>query len=84
MCDRRSEDINANSDDITLFICNNLGIDGEKALFFHLEKWIYVHGVATMIATSYLDWQNDFVSSALTDAYMGLRLRYLEESDESD
>lgn len=83
MCDRRSEDINANSDDITLFICNNLGI-GEKALLFHLEKWIYVHGVATMIATSYLDWQNDFVSSALTDAYMGLRLRYLEESDESD
>ena len=41
-----------------------------------MEMWIYVHGIATMIATAYLEWDLDFISAALTDAYQGLRLRF--------
>ncbi len=52
---------------------STLGIDEERAYLFHLEMWIYVHGIATMIATGYLDWDMQFVSNALTDMYTGLK-----------
>ncbi len=60
-------------------IMQNLGIDEDSAYQLHLELWIYVHGVATMFATSYLDWDMEFVSRALTDVYIGLKLRFTEK-----
>ena len=41
--------------------------------------WLYVHGIAAMIATSYLNWDDAFISGALTDAYVGLKYRYSEK-----
>ncbi len=58
---------------------NNLHISEDRAYLFHLEMWLYVHGIATMLATGYLDWDMAFVSSALTDAYLGLCARFREE-----
>ena len=46
---------------------------------FHLEMWLYVHGIATMIATSYLNWDEAMVSQSLSDAYLGMRSRYMEK-----
>ena len=43
---------------------------------FHLEMWIYVHGIAVMVATSYLDWDWEMISEMMTDAYQGMRERY--------
>lgn len=57
-------------------IQKNTGLSEERAYLFHLEMWIYVHGIATMIATSYLEWDMEFVSQALTDAYFGLKHRF--------
>lgn len=57
-------------------IQKNMGLSRDDAYRFHLEMWIYVHGIATMIATAYLEWDLDFISAALTDAYQGLRLRF--------
>ena len=59
----------------------NLGIDEDAAYLFHLEMWVYVHGIATMIATSYLNWDEDFVSRVLTDAYTGMTMRYTKEKN---
>lgn len=59
-------------------IQSNLGIDEDAAYWFHLEMWLYVHGIATMLATSYLDWDEAFVSRALTDAYNGMKHCYQE------
>ena len=60
-------------------IQKDTGLNQEEAYRFHLEMWIYVHGIATMIATSFLDWDMDYVSQLLTDAYIGLKYRYSEE-----
>ena len=57
-------------------IQKNMGLSRDDAYRFHMEMWIYVHGIATMIATAYLEWDLDFISAALTDAYQGLRLRF--------
>lgn len=57
-------------------IRQNTGISEEQAYRFHIEMWIYVHGIASMLATSYLDFDEETVSVFLTDAYEGLKLRY--------
>ena len=65
-------------------IQKNMGLSRDDAYRFHLEMWIYVHGIATMIATAYLEWDMDFISDALTDAYQGLRLRFLPKETEGE
>ena len=57
-------------------IMKNLGIREDEAFLFHMESWLYVHGIATMIATNYLEWDIEFINKALTDAYLGLKYRY--------
>lgn len=84
MRDRSREKIEENKEEIRplmQLIQQNLGISEDEAYLFHLEMWLYVHGIATMIATSYLDWDDEFVSRVLTDAYMGLKYRYTEGKD---
>lgn len=52
------------------------GLDGETAQLFHLEMWAYVHGIAAMCATGFVDLPWELVSRMLTDAYRGLRKQY--------
>ena len=54
----------------------NLGLDEDTAYLFHLEMWLYVHGIAATIATSYSDWDTALVSRMLTDGFLGLKHRY--------
>ena len=58
-------------------IQQNLGINEEEAYLFHLEMWIYVHGMATMLATSYLELDEEFISRVLTDGYEGMKTQYI-------
>lgn len=79
MCDRNKSEqgkISEEMDVISDFVSKNLGISKDEAIIFHLEMWVYVHGIATMIATGYLDWETDMISRTLSDAYLGLVERY--------
>ena len=64
------------SNDITTMVQNNIGISKERANLFHLEMWAFVHGIATMIATGFLELDWDLISQMLTDSYKGLKQRY--------
>ncbi len=82
MRDRSSEEKKQNNEEIKQIIElieKNTGLNKEDAYLFHIEMWLYVHGIATMIATSYLDWDMEFISKALTDGYIGLKYRYCKE-----
>ena len=57
----------------------NTGLEENEAKLFHLEMWAFVHGIAAMIATDYLDLDWELVSRMLTDAYQGLRKRFGKE-----
>lgn len=79
MRDRTNEKIEENREElrpILSMIMKNLGLTEEEAYLFHMESWLYVHGIATMISTNYLEWDADFIEKALTDAYEGLKHRY--------
>lgn len=81
----RSEERGGVSDmdieDIIAIIKKNVGLDDETARLFHLEMWVYVHGIASMTATGYLSLDCDLVSRMLTDSYQGLLKRYTEKEN---
>lgn len=84
MRDRTGEKISNNSEEIDSLIHmikRNTGLSKEEAYLFHLEMWMYVHGIATMIATAYLEWDWNMISRMLTDAYQGMLKRYTYKED---
>lgn len=79
MRDRSGESIPEGSklnDEMESIVHNNTGLSGIDAKLFHLEMWAYVHGIATMFATSFFDLEWELVSRMLTDSYQGLRKQY--------
>ncbi len=56
-----------------------LELGTDTAERFHAEVWIWVHGVASMLATSYLDLEFDVISDMLSDVYQSLKGRYVNE-----
>ena len=64
------------TEDLESIVHNNTGLEGMDARLFHLEMWAYVHGIATMLATNYLELDTNLISKMLTDAYQGLKKRY--------
>ena len=74
--DETTETEDESLDDIIALISRNTGLREEQARLFHLEMWIFVHGIATMIVTGYLDWEEEYVSRTLTDVYEGLKMRW--------
>lgn len=61
---------------IIALIQDKTGMSFARARLFHLEMWLYVHGIATMLATGYLPWTMEDISAMLTDAFEGLRMRF--------
>lgn len=79
MRDRTNETYNEDSkltDDMESFVHSNTGLDGDSKKLFHLEMWAYVHGIAVMFATDYINLEWDLVSKMLTDCYQGLKKQY--------
>ena len=76
----RSEENNSvdssRDDHMEQLVHTNTGLEGDDVKLFHLEMWAYVHGIATMFATGFLNLEWELVSRMLTDAYQGLRKQY--------
>lgn len=52
-------------------IMDATGLNQENAKKLHLQMWIFVHGIATLIVTSYLDISDELISELMTDTYLG-------------
>ena len=61
---------------IIVMIQQTLGLSREMALEMHLQMWIYVHGIASMIATNYLNFDMAEVSRLISESYYGLQAQY--------
>jgi len=70
---------NALFNQMTSFVQDNTGLTDNAAKLFHLEIWAVVHGIATMLATDYLDLDWALISSMISDVYYGLKRQYLEK-----
>ena len=78
MCDRTE----VHDEDSPLFqmmeglVQESTGLESLEARLFHLEMWAFVHGIATMFATNYLDLPQELVSKMTSDCFQGLRKQY--------
>lgn len=71
---RKREDMNDNPDDlepIYQLLMKSQGLTYEQAQKLHLTSWIFVHGLATQMATQYIDWKEEDLSSLLTLSFQG-------------
>ena len=82
MCDRSGAPVldgTELTDKMEALVHKNTGLAGDDAKLFHLEMWAYVHGIATMFATDFLNLDWELVSKMLTDSYQGLRKQHETE-----
>ena len=66
----------ADDPEIEKLLQKSTGLTDDETKLFHLEMWAYVHGIATMFVTGYLDLDWELVSKILSDAYQGMRKQY--------
>ncbi len=81
MRDRSGEpaaDDRAENAAVIRLIAEKTGLGPDDAWLFHLEMWLFVHGLAATAATKYVDWDRPLISSMLTDVFEGLRARFAE------
>lgn len=79
MRDRANETIPESSelgDQMEAVVQSNTGLSRTDAKLFHLEMWAYVHGIAAMVATGFVNLDWELVSRMLSDAYQGMRKQY--------
>ena len=83
MCDRADKELSPTEDFKTSveIIKKNNGLSEEKATFIHLEVWACVHGIATMLATSFLTFESELIEDMLTDVYQGIRARHASQEN---
>ena len=82
MRDRSTETVpeeTAEENQMHSIVHGNTGLVGPEMKLFHLEMWACVHGIASMIATGFLDLEWDLISRMLTDCYQGLKKQYGKE-----
>lgn len=74
MRDRQNEIVSQkmqdnNMDLILQTICEQLNITKEQAYNIHLNMWVFTHGIASMIATNYVDFTNEQINELLTNQF---------------
>ena len=63
-------------------IMNANHISRQAAERIHLEMWACVHGIGTMLVTSFLELDKALISDILSDVYHGTLARYLQEANQ--
>lgn len=81
MRDRSEEDLSPSPDfeESVQMIMKANDLTHERAMLFHLELWSCVHGIGTMLATSFLPLEWDRISDMISDMYKGLVARHTLE-----
>lgn len=62
-------------DGYAIGLIKSAGLKEDAAHRLHAEMWVFVHGIAAMYATGYLEWDWDTVKTMMTDVYEGLSAR---------
>ena len=77
MLTRRGEDLTPSSDfeESVKIIMGANGVSADTARLIHLELWSLVHGIGTMLATSFLELDDKLISTMVTDVYQGICAR---------
>ena len=84
MRDRTGEDLSPSPDfeqSVEIIMKANT-FTRETATLLHLEMWACVHGIAVMMATSFLELDDELISKITSDVYLGVRAKLLSEDND--
>lgn len=59
--------------DVIETVKNQTGLSEELAKLLHMQMWIYTHGIAVTLATSYLELDTEQINALLTDGYQSFK-----------
>lgn len=79
----KSGGVEKSFDDSVYMIMKNYGLYRGSAQKLHMQMWIFVHGIASMFATDYIDWDWETVSQMVTDAYKGFTQNFKGEINDN-
>jgi len=69
-----------NNDDMEIFVSSQYGVSKEMARKLHEYCWVFVHGIASMIATDYCNFSDDEISEMLSVHYISLLEKFKREN----
>lgn len=78
MCDRSNEQ-EKKFDEMLFLLTDDNKLDYDIAYKVHMEMWFFGHGIATMLATSFIKLDEETISNYISDAYQGIKLRYMQQ-----
>ena len=83
MRDRTDEGFSSSPDfeESVKIIMQANGVTKEIAELMHLEMWTCVHGIGTILATSFLPLDWELIGDMLTDVYQGIRSRHIAKEN---
>ena len=70
-----------NNDYMESFVSEQNGVSKETARKIHEYCWVFVHGIASMIATDYCNFNDDEISEMLSVHYIYLLERFKKENE---
>ena len=70
-------------DDVIEIVQNATGYPYEAAKNFHFYSWIFVHGIASMIASGFIDWDEETVDKALTTEFVAIKEKFDKDLKEN-
>lgn len=68
-------DTKDNSERQNEIIAKSIGCTIEEAKLIQLESWVFVHGIATMIVTNTISFDDEIISELLNHYYQGIKRR---------
>ena len=77
MCDQshdQRERMERQLQPIIELIARQLGMSADTTTAFHMHMWIHVHGIASMIVTHYLDWDEQHIVDTLSVEFHAQRV----------
>ena len=80
MCDR-SKEKEREFNEMLFLLTDNDELDYKTAYKINMEMWLFGHGIATMIATSYITMDDETISDYMSDVYQGVRRLYDVKQD---
>ncbi len=79
MCDRRGDYApRENLDEVISALRQKTGLSREEAYERHLMMWVFVHGIAVMVNTGYLDWTEEQTRAMLEKEFEGMAMKRKE------
>lgn len=66
-------DVDPNYDKVAAAAAFSSGLSEKKVQRLYFELWIFVHGIAVMIATKTLDFTEAEIGDMLTDCFLGIK-----------